>query len=75
MSVKAIAQLDTDLKSADLYFEGDAWNIAFVLKFGNWQVIGPGGSRQFPTIDSLMNTDDLPDLVKWVARGLNSIPR
>jgi hypothetical protein len=61
-------------RDADLYCDDDAWNVVQDLQSGKWDVIGgPGPAREFARFEDLI-ASDLPDAVKWAARGLNSAP-
>lgn len=70
-----LATYDGLSRSGALYLceNDDVWNVSQDLRSGKWEVIGDGPSREFASVEELM-ASDLPEVVKWVARGLHSAP-
>jgi hypothetical protein len=70
-----VLEVDIDNKTAQLYTNGDAWHIEREVNSPEkWTVIGPAPAREFATLAALIAAPDLPELVKWAARGLAGIP-
>jgi hypothetical protein len=73
----ALIQIDDELRTAEVYigFEPEAWHIEFRQdQPAQFEVIGPVPTQEFRGIEDLMNSGELPGLVKFAARGLVSLP-
>ncbi len=70
-----VLEVDVDNKTAELYLAGEAWHVERAINSPEkWTVIGPQPARDFSSLGEILAAPDLPDLVKWAARGLAGIP-
>lgn len=72
----ALLQIDTEARIAELYNGEDGWRVTYTptTTGGSYQVVGPAVLKDYPAIGDLLAAPELPNLVKWAARGLPGIP-
>ncbi len=72
-----LLQIEIESRTAELYLNNnEAWQVKLVLTHPlQYQVVGANFMKGYGTLGELVSEPDLPELVKWAARGLPGIPQ